>query len=69
MKVKLYNYGQSFNKNSNYSRGVMKLTISDDLRGDILERLDRLGVNSFSIYPNLEGLSSFLTWKHFKPLS
>ncbi|ULQ51952.1 FRG domain-containing protein [Flavihumibacter fluvii] len=56
----------AFNKNSSYKSRIYKLTIPNNLRTHILERLDRLGVNSFSIYPDLEGLSAFLGWKHFK---
>lgn len=56
----------AFNKNTNYKPRIFKITISNNLRTEFLERLDRLGVNSFSIYPDLEGLSTFLSWKHFK---
>lgn len=53
------------NKNAKYISRIHKLILPDDLRTDILLRLDRLGINSFSIYPDLEGLSHFLTWKYF----
>lgn len=56
----------AFNKNVNYKDRVFKIVIPNKLRDNILLRLDRLGINSFSIYPDLEGLSSFLSWKHFK---
>lgn len=56
----------AFNKNATYKSRVFKMTISNKLRDNLLLRLDRLGVNSFSIYPDLEGLSTFLSWKHFK---
>jgi len=56
----------AFNKNVAYKSRVFKMIISNTLRENILNRLDRLGVNSFSIYPDLEGLSTFLSWKHFK---
>lgn len=56
----------AFNKNSHYKSRIYKLIIPNALRVNILNRLDRLGINSFSIYPDLEGLSSFLSWKHFK---
>jgi hypothetical protein len=56
----------ALNKNSIYKDRIYKITISNQLRENLLLRLDRLGVNSFSIYPDLEGLSTFLSWKHFK---
>lgn len=56
----------SFNQNKYYKNRVFKIIIPNKLRKSILLRLDRLGINSFSIYPDLEGLSSFLSWKHFK---
>lgn len=56
----------AFNKNKSYNSRVFKMIIANKLRNNILLRLDRLGVNSFSIYPDLEGLSTFLSWKHFK---
>jgi len=55
-----------FNKNATYKSRVSKMIFSNALRDNLLLRLNRLGVNSFSIYPDLEGLSTFLSWKHFK---
>lgn len=55
----------AFNKNTSYKSKVFKMIIPNKLRDNLLLRLDRLGVNSFSIYPDLEGLSTFLSWKHF----
>lgn len=56
----------SFNSNSLYRNRIFNIVIPNELRDDILLKLNRLGINSFSIYPDLEGLSNFLTWKHFK---
>ena len=53
------------NKNAKYISRIHKLIMPESLREDVLLRLDRLGINSFSIYPDLEGLSHFLTWKYF----
>jgi len=55
----------AFNKNSSYKSRIFKIVIPNKHRDNFLLRLDRLGINSFSIYPDLEGLSSFLSWKHF----
>ncbi len=56
----------AFNKNATYKSRVFKMIFSNVLREHILLRLDRLGINSFSVYTDLEGLSTYLTWKHFK---
>lgn len=56
----------SFNSNSLYRNRIFKLLLPNELREDILLKLDRLGINSLSIFPDLEGLSNYLTWKHFK---
>lgn len=56
----------SLNTNTLYRKRIFKIIIPNKLREDILIKLDRLGVNAFSIYPDLDGLSEFLTWKHFK---
>jgi hypothetical protein len=56
----------ALNKNTIYKDRIFKMVIPNKLRDEILFRLDRLGVNSFSIYPDLEGLSTYLSWKHLK---
>ncbi len=35
-----------------------------ELRKEILCRLDRLGINQYSIFPDLDGLTSYLKWKY-----
>lgn len=56
----------SLNTNNIYRKRIFKIIIPNKLREEILVKLDRLGVNAFSIYPDLDGLSEFLTWKYFK---
>lgn len=56
----------SLNTNNLYRERVYKLIIPNKLRNEVLLKLDRYGINAFSIYPDLEGLSNYLTWKHFK---
>ena len=56
----------AFNKNKTYRQRVFKMVLANELRDPILFRLDRLGINSFSIYTDLDGLSKYLAWKHFK---
>ena len=56
----------AFNKNVTYSQRVFKMIFPNELRDQILFRLDRLGINPFSIYTDLDGLSKYLAWKYFK---
>jgi hypothetical protein len=56
----------SLNTNKKYHKKLFIIKIPDDLRNDILIGLDKLGTNSFSLFPDLEGLSDYLTWKNFK---
>ncbi len=46
-------------------KNLIKFIIADDLRNDILKKLDIMGINSFSIFPDLEGLGNYLQWKYF----
>ncbi len=54
------------NKNREYRGRLTKFKIPENHRNDILKRLDKLGINSYSLFPDLEGLSKYLAWKHFK---
>lgn len=49
-----------------YMGRLIKLVIPNNLRIGILERLDIININNFSLFPDLEGLSGHLDWKHFK---
>jgi hypothetical protein len=49
-----------------YHDKLIKLKIPEDLRDDILISLDKLGINDFSLFPDLAGLSNYLKWKNFK---
>lgn len=39
---------------------------NEDLRNDILNKLNTFGINSYSIFPDLEGLCKYLEWKIYK---
>lgn len=57
----------ALNRNTRYTDRLLKFTISSEkLRTTILRRLERLGIHSFSLFPDLYGLSDYLEWKHFK---
>lgn len=55
-----------FNKNNKYNKRLMKFTIPNELRNEILNKLDKLGVNFYSIFPDTEGLCKYLQWKTFQ---
>lgn len=48
------------------NKNLIKMMIPDDevLRNEILNRLDIMGINSFSLFPDLEGLGNYLKWKY-----
>ena len=50
-------------KNSEIKESVTELTISEKSRIDILRSLDRYGINSRTLFPDLEGLCKYLNWK------
>ncbi len=55
-------------ENQNFTEGLAKISISipENQRNDILTRLDKLGINDFSLFPDLAGLSNYLEWKNFR---
>jgi len=48
-----------------FSEKLLKVKIPVKCMQDIRNDLNVLGVNAFSIFPELEGLCSFLQWKYF----
>lgn len=56
------------NKNKDIMGALAKLSISipENQRNEILIRLDKLGINDFSLFPDLKGLCNYLEWKNFK---
>lgn len=52
------------NENVKYNLRMVKMRIPDTERNDILAMLDVMGVNYFSVFPDLEGLSHYLAWKY-----
>ena len=48
--------------NDEYKERILKYQIPANLRNEILLELDSLGINAFSAFPDLEGLSKFLQW-------
>ncbi len=54
------------NENEAYSGKLMKVKIPSDKIPDLRNDLNTLGVNAFSIFPELEGLSAYLQWRFFE---
>lgn len=52
------------NENVKCNQRMVKMRIPDTIRNDILAKLDVMGVNYFSVFPDLEGLSHYLAWKY-----
>lgn len=56
----------SLNDQKNFSKRLAKYKIPNDplLIKDILIRLDRLGINHFTLFPDVDGLSKYLEWRY-----
>ncbi|WP_207513891.1 FRG domain-containing protein [Longitalea luteola] len=54
------------NDNSRYQKKLVKMKIPAEKIPDLLNDLNTLGVNAFSIFPELEGLCSYLQWRFFE---
>lgn len=50
-------------QNAEIKGRLTELTISEKHREDILLSLDRYGINSRTLFPDLEGLCKYLNWK------
>ena len=44
---------------------LAKFTFKNDIRLEILNTLDVLGINKYSLFPDLDGLTKYITWKKF----
>ncbi len=48
-----------------FEKKLIKVKIPADRADEIRTDLDTMGVNAFSIYPELEGLCTYLQWRYF----
>ncbi|WP_291133065.1 FRG domain-containing protein [Flavobacterium sp. UBA7682] len=55
----------AFEENTTQNQNLIKIKISKDMRGKLLEVLDTCGVNSSTIFPELDGLCQHINWKYF----
>ncbi|MEZ8989841.1 FRG domain-containing protein [Vibrio breoganii] len=51
-------------KNTEIKQSVFEIHIPQSFRKDLLKALDRHGVNSHTLFPDLEGLCKYLNWRH-----
>ncbi len=51
-------------KNNKIKNSVVELRIAERDRENMLKALDRHGINSQTLFPDLEGLCKYLNWKH-----
>ena len=51
-------------KNNEIKTAVIEIRIPKDARATLLKSLDRHGVSSRTLFPDLEGLCKYLSWKH-----
>lgn len=56
----------AFERNKHYQDCISKLTIPAQLFPEIRVKLNSMGINASTVYPDLEGVSAYLTWKHIK---
>jgi hypothetical protein len=54
-------------KNTEIKKSVFEFHIPQGFRKDLLKALDRHGVNSHTLFPDLEGLCKYLNWRHDRP--
>jgi hypothetical protein len=50
------------NKNTNYSKKLVQLEIVGSRKNEFLIKLDKLGINKFTLFPDLEGLCGYINW-------
>jgi hypothetical protein len=56
---------EAMNDAEHYRKKLLKLKIATNSFMEIRSDLSTLGVNAFTIFPELDGLCSFLQWKYF----
>jgi hypothetical protein len=53
-------------KHKQYSSHLAKFILNNSLRKEILKTLEVLGINHYTMFPDLDGLTSYIEWKKFK---
>jgi FRG domain len=55
-----------FEKHKTYAPKLAKFTFANNLRIEILKTLELLGVNNYTMFPDLDGLTAYIEWRKFK---
>jgi hypothetical protein len=55
----------TLNSHIRYKKRITCYTFSDKLRNGVLVKLNRLGINEYSLFPDLFGLCDHLGWTYF----
>lgn len=50
-------------ESANHASGMIKININAQSKREILERLDILGVSHRTVFPDLEGVCSYINWR------
>jgi len=53
-----------FNKTSAFKKDIIKIKVPASSFSDIRFQLDRLGVNRFSLFQDLDGIAAYAEWSH-----
>jgi len=53
-------------KHKQYSPHLAKFIIDNSLKTDILKTPETLGINHYTMFPDLDGLTSYIEWKKYK---
>jgi len=57
---------RNLNEADSYAGKLIKVVIPPERLKDIRTDLNTVGINAFTIYPELEGLCSYLQWRYFE---
>lgn len=49
--------------NKKYKEKLFKIRIKNEIREEVLTKLDTFGINEYTLFPGLDGLSKYLEWK------
>ena len=55
-----------FEKHKNYSPKLAKFKFDNKLRKGILNTLEMFGINHYTMFPDLDGLSKYIEWKRYR---
>jgi len=51
--------------NVRFKDNLLKINMKNSLRDEVLFGLDLLGINAYSLFPDVDGISQYLGWRYF----